>query len=159
MNVASDLLADLAMIGATVEPAGDRLVLRAGSIAIPATLVIRVREAKADLIAMLAVRKDRGPVREDQEPISKSADQQFKRRTLEASIVEWLNRHPVPSAPGRCAWCRRPESPTAVVLPFGIEPGTHTWLHAQCWPAWHEARRAERDSLNSGPLGHVDWAY
>jgi hypothetical protein len=57
--------------------------------------------------------------------------------------VEWLNQHPAPSPPGRCAWCRRPESPGAVVLPFGTEPGTHTWLHAECWPAWHQARRAE----------------
>jgi hypothetical protein len=32
---------------------------------------------------------------------------------------------------------------TAVVLPFGTEPGTHVWLHAECWPAWHRARRDE----------------
>jgi hypothetical protein len=50
MNVARDLLADLAMIGATVEPAGDGLILRAGSTAIPARLVSRVREAKAELV-------------------------------------------------------------------------------------------------------------
>jgi hypothetical protein len=53
MNVARDLLDDLAMIGATVEPAGDRLILRAGSTAIPARLVSRVREAKAELVALL----------------------------------------------------------------------------------------------------------
>jgi hypothetical protein len=143
MNVARDLLADLAIIGATVEPSGDRLILRAGSTAIPASLVRRVREAKADLTAMLAVRKDRGLVREDQEPISKSEDQQFTHGALEASIIGWLNQHPVPSAPGCCAWCGRPESPTAVVLPFGVELGTYTWLHAQCWSAWLEARRAD----------------
>jgi hypothetical protein len=55
-------------------------------------------------------------------------------------VIEWLNRHPAPSAPGRCALCGRPESPGAVVLPFGTEPGTHAWLHAECWPAWHETR-------------------
>ncbi len=54
MNVARDLLDDLALIGATVQPAGDRLILRAGPTAIPAALVHRVREAKADLIATLA---------------------------------------------------------------------------------------------------------
>ena len=58
-------------------------------------------------------------------------------------VIEWLNRHPAPSAPGRCAWCGRPEAPGAVVLPFGTEPGTHTWLHAECWSAWHDARRAD----------------
>jgi hypothetical protein len=141
MNVACDLLAELAVIGATVEPAGDRLILRAGSIAIPATLVNRVREAKADLIAMFALRKDQGLVREVH--VGGSADQQFKDPPLEASIVEWLNNHPAPSTPGRCAWCGKLESPSAVVLPFGIEPGTHAWLHAECWPAWHQARRAD----------------
>jgi hypothetical protein len=58
-------------------------------------------------------------------------------------VVEWLNQHPAPSPPGRCAWCGRPGSPGAVVLPFGTEPGTHTWLHAECWHYWHRARRAD----------------
>jgi hypothetical protein len=78
MNVAYDLLDDLAVIGATLQPAGDRLILRAGRIAIPAALVHRVREAKADLIATLAGDEARG-----------------------ACIVKWLNQHPAPSAPGR----------------------------------------------------------
>ena len=62
MSAARELLDDLAVIGATVEPAGDRLILRAGHVAIPARLVNRVREAKADLIATLA-RHDAQPQR------------------------------------------------------------------------------------------------
>jgi hypothetical protein len=62
---------------------------------------------------------------------------------LDCWVTEWLNQHPAPSVPGRCAWCGRPESVSAVVLPFGTEPGTHAWLHAECWPTWHQARRAE----------------
>jgi hypothetical protein len=31
----------------------------------------------------------------------------------------------------------------AALLPFGSEPGGHTWLHGACWPAWHRAREAE----------------
>ena len=143
MNVARDLLDDLAIIGATVEPAGDRLILRAGSNAIPAMLVNRVREAKADLMATLALRKGRGLVREEREPARKLADQQFKHRTLEACIAEWLNQHPAPSRPGRCAWCGKSESPGAVVLPFGTEPGTHAWVHAECWHAWYAGRKAD----------------
>ena len=139
MNAAHDLLDDLAMIGATVEPAGDRLILRAGPIAIPAALVNRLRKAKADLIATLAG----GSAGEGPEHAGKSTRPQFRHRTLEARIVEWLNEHPAPSAPGRCAWCARPESSSAVVLPFGTEPGTHTWLHAECWRAWQGARRAQ----------------
>src|SRR5262249_15144840 len=92
---------------------------------------------------MLALRNDRGPVRGERETAGKSAAQQFKHRTLEASIVEWLNQHHSPPPPGRCAGCGRPDFPTAVVLPFGTKPGTHTWLHAECWPAWHQARRAD----------------
>jgi hypothetical protein len=64
-------------------------------------------------------------------------------RAFASCVVEWLNRHPHPSTPGRCAWCGKVESPGAVVLPFGTEPGTHTWLHAECWPSWHQGRRAE----------------
>jgi hypothetical protein len=58
-------------------------------------------------------------------------------------VGEWLNQHPAPSAPGRCAWCGKVERQGAVVLPFGTEPGTHAWLHGECWSNWHQARRAE----------------
>jgi hypothetical protein len=58
-------------------------------------------------------------------------------------VVEWLNQHPAPSAPGRCAWCGRPECASAVVVPFGTEPGMHAWLHPGCWPAWYQRRREE----------------
>ena len=43
-------------------------------------------------------------------------------------------------APESCAWCcSRSEAPGAIVLPFGTEPGTHAWLHAECWPVWNQA--------------------
>jgi hypothetical protein len=137
MNAARELLDDLALIGATVEPAGDRLILRAGPMAIPARLVNRVREAKAELIATLA-----RPEASEQDP-SDESQRQFKCRTMEAYAVEWLNQHPAPSQSGRCAWCGRAESPDALVVPFGTEPGTHAWLHAECWTAWYQQRREE----------------
>jgi hypothetical protein len=62
---------------------------------------------------------------------------------LEVSIIQWLNRNPAPSPAGRCAWCGKFESESAVVLPFGFEPGSHAWLHGECWRRWHQARRAE----------------
>jgi hypothetical protein len=62
---------------------------------------------------------------------------------LACCVVEWLNQHPAPSPPGHCRWCGKSESPSAVVLPFGIEPGAHAWLHAECWPDWHKARQAD----------------
>lgn len=69
--------------------------------------------------------------------------EQDRHRAREGRIVEWLNQHPAPSPAGACAWCHKPDTLAAVVLPFGIVPGTHTWLHAECWPAWHERRRGE----------------
>jgi hypothetical protein len=145
MSVAGDLLKDLAGIGATIEPAGDRLILRAGPSAIPATLVRRVREAKADLLASLAPGANRDGLWDDEvkERDANPPRREAKVRTLESGVVEWLSQHPAPSEPGRCAWCGKPESPDAVVLPFGTEPGSHTWLHSDCWHAWHRARRAE----------------
>ena len=53
-NLASDLLKDLTGIAATISSRpGDRLILRAGPTAIPATLVGRVRRAKRELMAAL----------------------------------------------------------------------------------------------------------
>jgi hypothetical protein len=145
MNAARDLIDDLAVIGATIEPAGDRLILRAGPNAISAELVNRVRESKADLLATLASCTDRAEIRgeENKRNSSKPPRYSAKDRTSESFIVEWLNQHPAPSAPGRCVWCGKPEFSSAMVLPFGTEPGTHAWLHAECWPAWHRGRKAE----------------
>lgn len=62
---------------------------------------------------------------------------------LACCVTEWLNQHPAPSVPGCCAWCGEAEGPGAVVLPFGTEPRTHTWLHAECWSPWYQTRTAE----------------
>jgi hypothetical protein len=159
MNVARDLLGDLAVIGATIKPAGDRLILRAGHTAIPAALVNRVREAKVDLLAALAPCTDCVEVSGGTEkecggnpPLYES-----KNRTFEARIVEWLDQHPAPTTPGRCGWCGSPESPGAVVLPFGVEPGKHAWLHAECWPIWYNTRghhHADGNGPRAGELCH-----
>jgi hypothetical protein len=61
----------------------------------------------------------------------------------EARVIEWLDRNPAPSPAGRCAWCGQLESDSACIVPFGTKPGTHTWLHGECWRPWQEARRAE----------------
>jgi hypothetical protein len=71
------------------------------------------------------------------------ARKEAENRAFADSVVEWLDRHPAPSPPGRCAWCGGAEMPGAIVLPFGTEPGHHTWLHAECWPAWRDSREAD----------------
>jgi hypothetical protein len=60
---------------------------------------------------------------------------------FETRVARWLDQHPEPSPPGRCAWCGQAEAPGAVVVPFGTGP--HTWLHGECWPAWFQARKAQ----------------
>jgi hypothetical protein len=149
MSVARSLLEDLAGIGATIKPAGDRLILRAGRTAIPAELVSRIRAAKTDLLTTLSMGADRPGGEEAREHDQGPSPH----RTIEPQIIEWLNQHPAPSRPGHCAWCGRPGSPTTVVLPFGTEPETHTWLHSECWPDWHRAREvaaAKALALNPG---------
>lgn len=54
MTAAREVLDRLTEIGATVKPAGDRLVVRAGPQPVPGELVQRLREAKAEILAALA---------------------------------------------------------------------------------------------------------
>jgi hypothetical protein len=67
--------------------------------------------------------------------------------------VEWLNRNPAPSPKGRCAWCGKHESTCALVLPFGTEPGSHAWLHGECWLPWQKARLVEALKALTRPGG------
>jgi len=63
-------------------------------------------------------------------------------QAFEQCIVEWLNANPSFSPAGRCAWCGKAETPSAMVLPFGTGEH-HAWLRADCWPCWHQTRRDE----------------
>jgi hypothetical protein len=146
MNPARDLLDCLADLGATVQPAGEQLILRAGPTAIPAALMHRIREAKADVLALLAAKS--GAI--DATAVELGSLGRATDATRGNRIVHWLDQHPRPSQAGFCAHCYRPESMSAVVVPFGVTPGTHTWLHAECWGAWHEARRLEAVGALSG---------
>jgi hypothetical protein len=61
--------------------------------------------------------------------------------TFEQHIVRWLDEHPEPSEPGRCAYCGETETRARPVVPFGTVSGTHTWLHSGCWRAWRGQQR------------------
>jgi hypothetical protein len=87
---------------------------------------------------------------------------QAELQAFEHCIVEWLNANPCSSPAGRCTWCGKPETPGAMVLPFGVGE-RHAWIHAECWPAWHQSRRAEAaialrsmDIAPGSPLGDHD---
>jgi hypothetical protein len=58
-------------------------------------------------------------------------------------VVEWLNRNFERSPPGRCLACGGGDSAHDALLPHGVEPTGHVWLHSRCWPAWHAGRRAD----------------
>jgi hypothetical protein len=59
------------------------------------------------------------------------------------SVSEWLNRNPVTSPAGRCVACGDREYGYDPLLPYGVEPTGHAWLHSRCWEAWHAARKRE----------------
>ena len=56
-------------------------------------------------------------------------------------VVDFLNATRPDTDPNRCAWCRQPETPSNILLPFGVS--THVWLHDLCWTPWREGRRAQ----------------
>ena len=53
MSAAQEVFRNLTAIGATIEHAGDHLLLRAGPKPVPAAIIRRVREAKPELLVML----------------------------------------------------------------------------------------------------------
>jgi hypothetical protein len=62
---------------------------------------------------------------------------------FECCVVEWLNRTFERSPPGSCLACCGADSGHDALLPHGVEPTGHVWLHSRCWPAWHGERKAE----------------
>jgi hypothetical protein len=93
-------------------------------------------------VTPVTYQKQRSPV-ESARGVTAASRTGAEALAFEARIIEWLNRNPAPSPAGQCAWCGKRETESAVVVPFGAEPGTHAWLHSECWRPWHEARRAE----------------
>ena len=139
-------------VGIRVRIDGEDLVLRAP--APPPTAVVEaLSRHKADIVAMLRPMSDGWSAEDWQTRFCDLVGRfQFdcglprptaEAQAFEACIVEWLNRNPAPSPMGRCAWCGQLESEGASIVPFGTEPGTHAWLHGECWRPWQDARRAE----------------
>jgi hypothetical protein len=136
--------------GILIEVEGDDLLLEA-SASPPTAVLDALSRHKPEILRMLRPVKDgwsdedwrlyfgeRAAVAEFDGglPRDKAEVQAF-----ECCIVKWLDLNPTPSAPGHCAWCGRSES--HAVLPYGTEPGTHVWLHRECWSEWQKMRRSE----------------
>jgi hypothetical protein len=76
-------------------------------------------------------------------------------QAFECCVVKWLDLNPTPSARGHCAWCGQSESHDAVV-PYGTEPGTHIWLHRECWSEWQKMRRSQaKEALTRIGIGDL----
>jgi hypothetical protein len=114
---------------------GDRLRLRADRRP-PTEIVEALRQHKADILALLISRN--GKFAPASSAFLRPHDNQ---QAFEQPRTEWLNSHPEPTEPGRCAWCGRSGAASSVVVPFGTR--AHTWLHPECWVPWR-ARRLER---------------
>src|SRR5262245_42794495 len=129
---------------------GEDLVLMA-SVPPPAAVIDLLASHKAEVVALLRPGRDSWSAHDWQVFFDERAGTlefagglpwaEAEAQAFTCCVVEWLNRHPTPSAAGRCVWCGKPETPSAMVRPFGA--GEHAWLHSECWPPWHQSRQAE----------------
>jgi hypothetical protein len=136
-------------LGVELTIEGNDLLLEAATEP-PATAVEALARHKAEIIKLLRPSKGAWSSEDWQlffEERAAAADDgglpraDAEAQALEFCLVEWLNQNPAPSVAGCCSWCGQSESHGAIVVPYGTEPGTHAWLHPECWPTWHELRR------------------
>ena len=151
MNAAEALQAARAA-GIQVEIDGADLLLKASAPPPPAVLD-GLSQYKARILALLRPAKagwvaddwrsffhERAAIVEFDGGLSRS---QANGQAFEYCVIEWLNRNPAQSVPGRCVGCGGGNRPADPLLPFGTETSGHVWLHGTCWPEWHQLRRAE----------------
>ena len=134
---------------------GDDLALKAAS-APPAAVLDALSLHKAQIMVLLRPAEDGWSVEDWQVFFEERAgivefDGGLPRAEAEAQafaccVVEWLNHNPECSPAGRCLGCGDREHAHDPLLPYGVEPAGHVWLHSRCWPAWYEARKAKAAS-------------
>jgi hypothetical protein len=141
------LLSELSQLGVTLSKRGHEIVLEGPDAVLTDALVGKLRAIKSQILRNLdawdfadwqAFYDERAGITEfDGQALRLEAE----RHAHESCIVEWLNRHPAASVPGQCALCGQLDRSDHVVVPFGTDQ--HTWLHPECWPAWHEERQVQ----------------
>jgi hypothetical protein len=74
-----------------------------------------------------------------------------EREAFQHVLMEFLNATHPNTDPIRCAYCGKPETSDATLLPFGWDE-RHSWLHRDCWEPWRVKRRvnAEDDLARLG---------
>jgi hypothetical protein len=138
--------------GIEVRVEGDDLALEAQAQP-PAEILERLARYKPEIVALLRPGRDGWSAEDWQAYFDERAGiaefdgglsrPEAETRAFQCCIVEWLNRNFGRSPPGRCLACGDGNLPHDALLPFGIEPTGHVWLHSRCWPAWHTGRKAE----------------
>jgi hypothetical protein len=154
MNAADALKAARAA-GVELALDGDDLALKAAS-APPAAVIDALSQHKAEIVSLLRPGDD-GWSAEDWQGLfdERVAIAEFDGRQTRANaeaqafaccLIEWLNRNPAQSVPGRCLGCGDGNHHGDPLLPFGTETSGHAWLHGACWPAWHRERRGKAET-------------
>jgi hypothetical protein len=138
--------------GIRLEVDGDDLVLEASAPPPPAMLDLLSRN-KAGIVTLLRRGGDSWSVEDwrtffDERTRIAEFDGGLPRLQAEARafaccVVEWLNRNPVSSPPGRCLGCGGTDHAHDPLLPYGIELTGHAWLHSRCWSPWYADRKAQ----------------
>jgi len=138
--------------GIQLDVEGDDLVLEASAPPPPAMLDLLSRH-KAAIVLLLRPGVDSWAVEDwkalfDERAGIAEFDGGLPRAQAETlayacCAAEWLNRHSVRSPPGQCLDCGGRDHAHDPLLPYGVEPTGHAWLHSYCWPTWYEARKAK----------------
>jgi hypothetical protein len=148
------LIDELSQLGVTLSRTGNQIVIDGPEAVLTDALVEKLRTFKSEILQSLedwgfadwqAFYDERVGIAEFDGQVSRL---EAEGRAYESCVVEWLNRHHETSALGQCARCGQVGRSDHVVVNFGTD--NHTWLHPECWPAWHEARRAEAIVMLSG---------
>src|SRR5262245_13394686 len=131
---------------------GDDLVLEAAS-APPAAVLDALSRHKAEIVVLLRPAEDGWSAEDWQVFFDERAGivefvgglprSEAEAQAFAWCVVEWLNRNPAHSPSGRCLGCGDREHAHDPLLPYGVEPTGHVWLHSRCWPAWYETRKAK----------------
>jgi hypothetical protein len=117
VSAATELLRRLSEIGASIQPAGEKLVLRAGAKPVPAELVKQLRADKTQVLAALTAPAATGDSAWWRREFTvRTLGRLFGNRTIDEAeqlaferlIVEWHRQHGVRVPGWQCAGCGGP---------------------------------------------------
>lgn len=132
---ASQVLQAARDAGIRIKISGDKLSVE-GPARTPSDMLEQLRHHKFEIMTMLNASNRAWPIL-----MWRSLYERRLAIAFDYCVVEWMDRNPVYSMPGRCLVCGAIEQPHDPVVPFGIGPIGRAWLHPDCWPAWHNGRR------------------